>query len=273
MEFNATSFPLRDLLEAAEHLRRDRAVDLQGVRQYGLLRLDEATDSQLGQYPGRKWLRFYLPESYVPMLAPKLLFGQVRLVVYTLDQQRSVAVEVQIVACEATADDLQQQAPEVSPKFFKIQVSAAYGLSKSGLTLKCCLTDNFQKARTLVDLAIASSAGFGGQRAPKAILLQQQEPLVGDGRDKLPRKPRGGSSAMTLRRVAELLRILTRMGGQCHHAPRYGGIQQVGDEGLLQPRPPGRAPEILHREVDGHQRRPPLFNRGHAVRCSLRPVP
>jgi len=48
VEFNPTSFPLRDLLEAAERLPRDRAVDLQGVRQYGLLRLDEATDSQLG---------------------------------------------------------------------------------------------------------------------------------------------------------------------------------------------------------------------------------
>ena len=77
VEFNPTFFPLRDLLEAAEHLPEDRAVDVQGVCQYGLLRLDEATDSQLGEYSGHKGLRFYLPESCVPILALQHLVGKV----------------------------------------------------------------------------------------------------------------------------------------------------------------------------------------------------
>ena len=128
MEENPTSFPLRDLLEAAEHLPRGRAVPL---RQYGLLRLVEATDSQLGEYSGHKGLRFYVPESYVPMLAPQRLVEKVRRVVYSRDQQRPVAVEVQIVGCEATDDDLQQQAPEWSGWAVETQSTAAGGKEHS----------------------------------------------------------------------------------------------------------------------------------------------
>ena len=69
---NPTSFPLRDLLEAAGHLPGDRAVDLQGVRQYGLLRLDEATDSQLGEYSGHMKLSVHSFEETLPNIEPKV---------------------------------------------------------------------------------------------------------------------------------------------------------------------------------------------------------